>query len=264
MKHLSVLSLLIFLAIISLAADQAIKSSVYDWEKLLVKKTSSGEVRNILHGPTRSLEMFDIKAISLNPGGIIQEYNVEKGFDELLIIKEGSAGISVNGVQKILSEGSIVVACQGDKVKISNMQSKTTTFYSFMFKPVEIPGINRPIVNSPIMKDWNLIEFKANANGGRRDILKQPTSTMKELEMHTTTLNEGLPSHAAHTHPDEEIILVRFGIVEQTINGNPCKLGPGSVIFLTNDDNHGISNAGNGKCEYYAIRWLTYSATAPN
>lgn len=78
--------------------------------------------------------------------------------------------------------------------------------------------------------------------------------------MHATTLKEGVASHAAHTHADEEIILVKSGTVEETINGTPYKLGPGSVIFLSNDDPHGIRNAGEGQCEYYAIRWLVHSA----
>jgi quercetin dioxygenase-like cupin family protein len=57
--------------------------------------------------------------------------------------------------------------------------------------------------------------------------------------------------------PMKKIILVRKGYVEETIKGEPYRLGPGSIIFLTNDDLHGIRNAGSGGCEYYAIRWLT-------
>jgi quercetin dioxygenase-like cupin family protein len=176
----------------------------------------------------------------------------------MIIIKEGSVEIKVNNENKIMGEGSVVVSSQGDKITISNRDKRSTTFYSFLFKPKTSSGSNQSLKVSAVMKDWNNIEFTSNPNGGRRDILKQATSTLKELEMHTTTLNEGLPSHASHNHPDEEIILVRFGVVEETINGKPYKLGPGSVIFLSNQDNHGIRNAGKGKCEYYALRWLTF------
>ena len=263
MKKFRLLFALIFLAILSFAADQTINSSVYDWDKLPVKKTSSGESRIILKGSTRSLDMFDVQVITLNVEQTVKNYKVENGFDELIILKEGSAEISVNSEKKILGAGSVVVASQGDKVNIRNVHNKSTTFYTFLFKPKPSSGSNRPDVKvSPVLKDWNTIEFKPSANGGRRDILKQPVSTLKELEMHVTTLNEGLPSHAPHTHPDEEVILVRFGFVDQTINSTHYKLGPGSLIFLTNDDSHGISNAGKGKCEYYAIRWLTSADTA--
>jgi mannose-6-phosphate isomerase-like protein (cupin superfamily) len=263
MKKFRVVFAMILMAFMSIAADQAINSSVFDWTKLPVKKTSSGEVRDILIGPTRSLDMFDVKAITLNEEQSIKTYKVESGFDELLIIKEGSAEIGVNNENKILEAGSIVVASQGDKLNIRNLHNSKTTYYLFRFKPKSQPGQPQSVTKVlPVLEYWSSFIFKPSANGGRRDILKQPTSTLKELEIHATTLNEGLPSHAPHAHPDEEIILVRFGTVEQTINGASYKVGPGSVIFITNDDMHGISNAGKGKCEYYAFRWLTYAADA--
>jgi quercetin dioxygenase-like cupin family protein len=92
--------------------------------------------------------------------------------------------------------------------------------------------------------------------------MRTPTQSLVELEMHTTTLNEGEKSHAEHMHSDEEIILVRFGSVEESIKGKPCVLGPGSLIFLAPDDMHGIQNAGKGQCEYYAIRWITEKTKA--
>jgi mannose-6-phosphate isomerase-like protein (cupin superfamily) len=259
MKQIRLFLLLIFMAIISVAATLVINSSVYEWGKLPVKKTQTGEERTVLSGPTQTLANFDIKAITLSAGKSVNEYKVDIGYDELIIIKEGSAEIIVNEMSKVLGEGSIVVASQGDRVKIRNSKSGNTTFYTFLFKPKAQTVIEKSGVKVlPVLKDWNALEFKANANGGRRDILKQPTSLLMELEMHTTTLNEGLPSHAAHTHPDEEIILVRFGIAEMTISGTSFQAGPGSVFFLSNLDNHGIRNAGKGKCEYYAIRWLTF------
>jgi mannose-6-phosphate isomerase-like protein (cupin superfamily) len=255
MRHLRLVFIFITLAVLSISATYIINSSVYDWQKLKVKKTSIGEERTILSGPTRSLKMLDVRAVSLNSGQEYPSFTVMKGNDELIIIKEGSAIITINGENKDLAEGSIAVVSQGDKIAIRPAGSKAATFYRFVFTP-EATTIR---TFSPVIKEWSSIEFKTNANGGRRDIIKQPTSFLKELEMHTTQLNEGLPSHAPHNHADEEVILVRFGTVEETINGTPYKLGPGSLIFLSNKDEHGISNAGTGKCEYYAIRWLVNS-----
>jgi len=249
---------LITLAILSTGAKQGLISSFYDWEKLPVKKTSSGETRNILHGSTRSLDMFDISAVTLSPGK--EKLNLKVGMmaDELIIIKEGKVGIQINADRKVLGEGSVIVAGSGDEVIISNTEPGNAVFFLICFKPFpakkETPiSIKVP----PLFLDWNNIEFKPSENGGRRNIMQQKTSSLKDLEIHVTTLKEGLPSHAAHIHPDEEIILVRKGFVEETIKGEPYRLGPGSIIFLTNDDLHGISNSGAGLCEYYAIRWLT-------
>lgn len=253
--------LLPLIPLLFVSADSLLPSGVYEWQKLIVRKTSTKEVRNILKSPTRSLEMFDIKAVTLPGGYGFNKYKIKKGIDELIIIKEGMAVISVNDKSERLNEGSVVVASQGDEIRIQNGAKNDLTYYSFQFKPGQTKPMPQTIKKvEPVMKEWRDIEFKPNANGGRRDIMRQPTSVLKELEMHTTTLKEGLPSHNSHTHPDEEIILVRFGIVEESINGKKYQCGPGSVIFLSNDDDHGIRNAGEGQCEYYAIRWLTYSS----
>jgi len=157
------------------------------------------------------------------------------------------------------------VASAGDEMYLFNPQNTNASYYFIGFKPHETAAkknssddnFEAPEAIPPLFIDWKDVEFKPAANGGRRNIMQQKTSALKELEIHVTTLKEGLPSHAPHTHPDEEIILVRKGFVEETISGKPFRLGPGSIIFLTNDDPHGISNAGTGECEYFAIRWVT-------
>ena len=254
-------SLAIFFSMLvfsSCTSQPPLISKVYEWNDLKPKGKHGVEVRKILTGKTRSLEMFEIKATTLIGGYSIKEYEIKSGIDELYIVKEGSAVISVNERSERLGEGSIVVASQGDVIQVLNGAKNDMTFYSFKFKPYKPAGAADVVKQEPFIKEWNDIEFKANANGGRRDIMRQPVFALKELEIHTTQLKEGLPSHAAHTHADEEIILIRFGRVEETIKGIPFQCGPGSAIFLTNDDDHGIRNVGEGPCEYYAIRWLTY------
>jgi mannose-6-phosphate isomerase-like protein (cupin superfamily) len=245
--------------LIAIAAGKPITSGIYDWSKFKPVKTRTGSVINFMKGPTRSLEMFDIKAISMHSGKATHPYLMGKESDELFIIKEGSAQITINSVTKLLGEGSIAVASEGDRVQVKNIKSGNLVYYSIIFKPRPAKIIRETSKKiPPFFSSWDTVTFIPSANGGRRNIIQQPTSTLKQLEIHTTTLKEGLPSHAAHTHPDEEIILVRFGTVDQTITGTHYRLGPGSLIFATNDDLHGISNGGEGQCEYYAIRWLTY------
>ncbi len=257
LKH-SLTALFCLLILSSVTAQSPLISKVYEWNDLPVKGKYGTQVRSILKGETRSLEMFEIKAVTLIGGYSIKEYKVKSGIDELVIVKEGTAVISVNDKSERLGEGSVVVASQGDVIKILNGAKNDLTFYSFKFRPRKSERDATAVKAEPFIKEWNDMEFKVNANGGRRDIMRQPVSALKELEMHTTQLKEGLPSHSSHTHADEEIILVRFGSVEESINGKPIQCGPGSVLFLTNDDDHGIRNVGAGPCEYYAIRWLTY------
>lgn len=258
MKQIRIFSVLILIAVLSIAAMTGLNSSVYDWGKLTVKKSPTGDYRSFFSSSTRSLDNFDIKAITLMPGEEGNHLLIGADADELIIVKEGKIDIRINGDQRILGEGSTIVTSSGEDVYILNPLASNAVYYLITFKAFKkiSPDTKKEIVPS-LFIDWRDIEFKPSANGGRRNIMQQKTTNLKELEIHVTTLNEGLQSHAAHVHADEEIILVRKGYVEETIKGIPYRLGPGSIIFLTNDDLHGISNAGTGECEYYAIRWLT-------
>jgi mannose-6-phosphate isomerase-like protein (cupin superfamily) len=106
-----------------------------------------------------------------------------------------------------------------------------------------------------VIANWGNLEFKETSKGGRRSIMRVPTSMLAEFEIHTTMLNEGMKSHDQHTHTEDEIIIVRYGQVEEMIDGTPHQAGPGSVIFLGSDVPHGIRNIGEGPCEYYAFKW---------
>jgi uncharacterized cupin superfamily protein len=258
MRKLSVFFGIIFLAFISLSAFKGLKSSVYEWDKLSVKKIPTGDYRSFLNSSTRSLEELNIMAMTLNPGKEGNEYQVDRGFDELIIVKEGSIDIDLNGVKRYLGQGSVIVVPSGNKIVITNPLTYNAVYYLIGFKTYE-KNTREPITEKspPIFIDWKNVEFKPSEIGGRRNIIQQKTSVLKELEIHVTTIKEGLSSHAGHTHPDEELILVREGVVEMKINDKSFKAGPGSLFFLGNDDFHGLTNAGKGQCEYYAIRWLT-------
>lgn len=261
-KHLLLIAAMSLIPAWGAWAGAVVGSSVYDWEKLEARKSGDGEQRQIAAGPTRTLDMFEAKAITLKPGKAEGEREAADGFDELIIVKEGEVVFRLNGTEKRLGEGSVAVLAAGDKVAIGNEAKGNATFYRFLFKPKAGPeGAAAAQAHVPVIKEWKEIAFKPNAKGGSRGILKEPTAMLKQLEMHTTMLKEGLPSHDAHQHPDEEIILVRYGTVEETIKDKAFKVGPGSVIFLGSNDMHGIRNAGQGPCEYYAIRWLTGAET---
>ena len=66
---------------------------------------------------------------------------------------------------------------------------------------------------------WESLPVEKTANGERRAIFDSATATVDRLETHITTIDAGKASHAAHRHPDEELIFVREGVVEATING---------------------------------------------
>ena len=113
----------------------------------------------------------------------------------------------------------------------------------------------RQEVMSSTIFDWNTLNAQPNKTGSVRRVVQQPTATLDELEMHITTLNPGLSSHAPHQHPDEELLIIKEGTVESLVNGELKRVGPGSVIFQAANQMHGISNVGDVLATYHVIRW---------
>jgi XRE family transcriptional regulator, regulator of sulfur utilization len=103
--------------------------------------------------------------------------------------------------------------------------------------------------------DWTKLEAKATQTGTRRDVMRAPTPTLDELEIHITTLNVGQTSHPPHQHVEEELLIVREGTVETLQNGKASRLGPGSVIFHSSNDLHNIRNVGETPATYHVINW---------
>jgi XRE family transcriptional regulator, regulator of sulfur utilization len=103
--------------------------------------------------------------------------------------------------------------------------------------------------------DWSKLEAKTTQTGTRRDVMRAPTPTLDELEIHITTLNAGQVSHPPHQHVEEELLIVREGTVETLQNGKASRLGPGSVIFHSSNDLHNIRNVGETPATYHVINW---------
>jgi (S)-ureidoglycine aminohydrolase len=243
----------------SVSAQKILVSSVYEGEIVKSDNSLTGEVRSYFQSQTKALGMFDIKAITINAGKSSKVSQVENGTDELMIIKEGVIEIKVNDELKILGEGSVVLASSGDKIAISNKQNINAVYYSINFKPrASDKQKQAESKTSPLFFDWKTIAFKPNTiGGGRRDFMRQKTSTLRELEIHVTTLKEGISSHTGHSHADEEFVLMRYGNADMDLDGIHYKGGPGSIFFLAAGGVHSLSNVGTSPCEYFAIRWLT-------
>ena len=103
--------------------------------------------------------------------------------------------------------------------------------------------------------DWNEVPAKQSDVRLLREFLRGPTATLEELEIHVSTLPPGQSSHAPHTHPNEELVIVMEGTVEAFSIGEWKRLGPGSVIFNASNEPHAIRNVGTGPATYHVINW---------
>lgn len=114
-----------------------------------------------------------------------------------------------------------------------------------------------PAILGPAVWDWSAMPVKTTDVGALRSLVRQPTVTLDELEIHITTLNPNLSSHPPHTHPNEELVIVREGTVEVLNGGVWKRLGPGSIIFNASNSPHALRNVGTTPATYHVINWKT-------
>ena len=109
---------------------------------------------------------------------------------------------------------------------------------------------------------WEDIAARDTDVGQYRHVVRQPTRTLEELEMHITTLKPRTASHAPHTHANEEMVIVKEGTLQAHVNGKEIVVGPGSVLFFASMQPHAVQNIGNTPATYHVINWKTAATPA--
>jgi quercetin dioxygenase-like cupin family protein len=122
-----------------------------------------------------------------------------------------------------------------------------------------------PAVLGTTFVDWDSLAVRTTPIGQTRAVFDNPTPTLPKFEVHITTLRPGMSSHPVHQHAWEEMLLIKEGKVEVSINGQIHPAGPGFLIFFASHDPHNLKNVGDTLATYYVINFCTdLVQTVPN
>jgi quercetin dioxygenase-like cupin family protein len=239
-------------------------SSVFKWESLAVKPTGVGERRDVTDRPTATLSRFECHISTLN-AGLASHPPHKHPQEEFIILKEGTLDVGINGKTQRVGPGSLFFFAANDYHNVQNVGDKPATYLVFNLATAttrSAPSEGAAAANLPgklpsSVFDWEKLTVKTTQTGERRDLFDSPTVTCANLEAHVTTLKPGIAPHAAHRHPDEELIIVKEGLIEVTINGATERAGPGSIFFFGSNDEHGLKNVGTTAATYYVVRIVT-------
>jgi XRE family transcriptional regulator, regulator of sulfur utilization len=105
--------------------------------------------------------------------------------------------------------------------------------------------------------DWEKLTVTNTANGVRRAVFDGPTTTLDKIHCHITTLNPGQRSGEPRKHLQEEVIIVKEGLVEANFDGTAKVGGPGSVIFFAAGATTFLRNAGTTPATYIVLYYYT-------
>jgi XRE family transcriptional regulator, regulator of sulfur utilization len=111
----------------------------------------------------------------------------------------------------------------------------------------------KPIMHSGVF-NWNSFKAEMKPTGERRQVFDAPTATLDRFECHITTLNPGEAPHAAHRHPEEEVMIVKEGTIEEVQNGVTNRVEPAGIIFCASNERHGMKNIGTNRATYFVFK----------
>ena len=110
-------------------------------------------------------------------------------------------------------------------------------------------------VQKSTVYEWAAGDTKPNEWGRVRQVMRTPTPTLDELEIHISTLAPGKSPHAPHQHQHEELLIIKEGTLETFQSGATRKVGPGGIIFQASNEQHNVKNVGDAPAVYYVIGW---------
>jgi mannose-6-phosphate isomerase-like protein (cupin superfamily) len=124
----------------------------------------------------------------------------------------------------------------------------------FLLSALAAAGAHADTANLPSSVLHNAdIKPEAHATNDSRQFLWGRTHDGYFFDMHETSLHAGEMPHAAHSHPHEEMTMLREGTLEVEIEGKKSRIGPGDVVYVASGEHHGWRNIGTTKAVYWVI-----------
>ncbi|HSP66374.1 MAG TPA: cupin domain-containing protein [Bryobacteraceae bacterium] len=112
-----------------------------------------------------------------------------------------------------------------------------------------------PVEQLPVMRTqaflYKDIPDTINGKNKSKRMFTAKTHTGFKIESHMSDIAPGEVNHAPHQHLREEMMFIRLGTMELTINGKPYRLGPGDVGVIGSNEMHNAKNVGTTRAEYF-------------
>ncbi len=240
----------------SFAQLNPVGSGVFHWNDLPVKKDGLREGRKITEGTTPEFEYFEIHATTQAKGAVPRPVHTQKDIEELIIVKEGTLKCSIGNKTAVLGKGGVLLIPPLESQVFENIGDGPLSYYVLMFRSKKPMDMERSAKGGgTLLINVDTLVYKEANNRGTRKYFERPTAMCDNYEMHITYLKAKGPSHAPHQHVDTEIILVIDGETEMTIDGKHYTAGPGDLYIMESGKMHGISNASDKPCGYFAFKW---------
>ncbi|MCA9241013.1 MAG: cupin domain-containing protein [Planctomycetales bacterium] len=233
-----------------------IASGVYRWADHEVENLADRQTRKIVEGTTPHFDYLEIHATTQQVGAKPRPPHANSDIEELIIVKEGLLKVTIEGHSDTLGAGSVVSLMPQQSHSLQNVGDSPLTYFVMRYRATRPMQIERGAASGgSLVFDMRSLPLKPSSRGAGRAYFDRATTMCRRLEMHVTQLHRRGPSHEPHTHNETEVILVISGDAEMMIEGKRHEASAGDFFFVRADEHHGVGNASDKPCSYFAFKW---------
>jgi quercetin dioxygenase-like cupin family protein len=241
-----------------------------DWNSLVPSPTSAGQIRHVFDNPTVAMDKLEVHITTLNPGA--ESHPVHRhSWEEMLLVKDGDFEVSMNGHKHHAGPGAMIFFAANDPHNARNVGNKPATYYVINFvtdlshsasaKSAAEQAVPGKLASSVL--DCGNLPTTPTPSGSRVVCVNSPTLTFLAFESHITTLNVGQQTAANIIDSNDEIVVIKSGQVEVTVNGIVSRMNEGSLLYWAPNDKRTLRNIGSTPTSYQVIRVTSAKSPKP-
>ena len=238
------------------AQMKPVKSGIYRWNEHEVEAGSDRETRRILEGVSPHFDYLEIHATTQQIGAKKKPAHASEDSEELILVQEGLLKVNIGDHSEIVGAGSVVSLMPLESHTLENVGDVPLTYFVIKYRAKSPPDFERAAAGGgSLLLNVNDLPLKPSSRGGSRRYFDRGTAMCERLELHVTQLHRQGPSHEPHMHGESEVILVISGETSMMIDGKNYRGTAGDLYFVASDLNHGVGNATESPCSYFALKW---------
>ncbi len=238
-----------------MAQYDEVRSGIYKWEDLNVRKGDMREGRRLLEGSEFYFEYLEVHATTQEPGAKPAAPHTQQNLEEIIFVKEGTMKMTMNGESKILGAGSLVLIPPLVEQSLENVGNDNLTYFVFMFRSKKPMDITRGIQNGHY-QFLNFTDLQGTKQDSRIQYLPdRPTAMCESLNVHSVKLLQKGSVEVPHNVGKSQAILVLEGEIEVSADGKKTAGKEKDFYLVKAGQSYGISNAGDAPCRYLVVGW---------
>jgi quercetin dioxygenase-like cupin family protein len=126
-------------------ADKApvMGSAAFEWNSIPAKATEVGSVRSFFKAPTATLDELEVHVTTLDPGKASHPPHKHPN-EELVIVKQGTVEVLVNGEWKRVGPGSVIFNASNQLHGLRNVGKDQAIYHVVNWRSAATPAETHP------------------------------------------------------------------------------------------------------------------------